>query len=288
MSPPPTRRTSRASGGRLTPPRPGGSARAAPRTRTARGRAPPRSRPTRRSRGRAHPPAAGRRSRIRAGAAAWRAPPRSVPVARARAGSSDPSRSTDQNPQNPPSSPRAPCPRARCRAPAPPAPRACPASCPRASCPCPRSRSRSRPRGPPRARARASCPPPSASGRCCPGTRTGCARLLLLLQLEHREERLLRDLHAAQLLHPLLAFLLALEQLSLARHVAAVALRDHVLAIRLHRLARDDVRADRRLDRNVVLLAGDALAQLARERAAHLIRLVAVHHHRQRVHRVAR
>ena len=40
---------------------------------------------------------------------------------------------------------------------------------------------------------------------------------LLRPNLEHREERFLRDLDAADALHPLLAFLLLLEQLALAR-----------------------------------------------------------------------
>src|SRR6266566_9844173 len=53
-----------------------------------------------------------------------------------------------------------------------------------------------------------------------------------LVNLEHRQERLLRDLHRPHLLHPLLALLLLLEQLALARHVAAVALGGHVLAQR--------------------------------------------------------
>src|ERR1019366_5340446 len=47
---------------------------------------------------------------------------------------------------------------------------------------------------------------------------------LRLAQLEHREERLLGHLDAPDLLHPLLALLLLLEQLALARDVAAVAL----------------------------------------------------------------
>src|SRR5918992_1542049 len=96
-----------------------------------------------------------------------------------------------------------------------------------------------------------------------------------LIQLEHREERLLRHLHAAHLLHALLAFLLLLEQLALARDVAAVALRDHVLAHRLHRLARDDLRPDRCLDRDLELLPWDLLAQALGEHAAGRIRLVA-------------
>src|SRR3954449_11724045 len=78
---------------------------------------------------------------------------------------------------------------------------------------------------------------------------------------EHAQERLLRHLDPADLLHPLLPFLLLLEQLALARDVAAVALGDHVLAHGLDRFARDDLRADRRLDRDLELLARDLLAQ---------------------------
>src|SRR5204862_7592556 len=76
---------------------------------------------------------------------------------------------------------------------------------------------------------------------------------------EHAQERLLRHLDPADLLHPLLAFLLLLEQLALARDVAAVALGDHVLAHGLDRLARDDLRADRGLDRDPDLLPRDPL-----------------------------
>src|SRR5437764_4508720 len=64
---------------------------------------------------------------------------------------------------------------------------------------------------------------------------------------QHRQERFLRDLDLADALHSLLAFLLLLEQLPLARDVAAVAFGEHVLAQRLHRLARDDAAPDRRL-----------------------------------------
>src|SRR5262245_5553455 len=84
----------------------------------------------------------------------------------------------------------------------------------------------------------------------------------LLADPEHREERLLRDLHRAELLHPLLAFLLLLEQLALARHVATVAFREHVLAQRLHRRPRDHLAAYRRLDRDLEHLAGDQLLHL--------------------------
>src|SRR6187200_2764477 len=54
--------------------------------------------------------------------------------------------------------------------------------------------------------------------------------LLLAVEVEDGEERLLRHLDAADLLHPLLALLLLLEQLSLAGDVAAVALREPIAA----------------------------------------------------------
>src|SRR5215216_1404526 len=61
-------------------------------------------------------------------------------------------------------------------------------------------------------------------------------------------EGFLGDLDAADRLHPLLAFLLLLQQLALAGDVAAVALGEDVLADGADRLARDDPRADGGLD----------------------------------------
>src|SRR3954454_10073314 len=106
-------------------------------------------------------------------------------------------------------------------------------------------------------------------------------------EVEDREEGLLGNLDAADLLHPLLAFLLLLEQLALARDVAAVTLGDDVLADGLARFAGDDLGPDRGLDRHLVLLAWNLLAQALDERAAGRVRLVAVHHHRERVDYVA-
>src|SRR5215470_7320018 len=83
---------------------------------------------------------------------------------------------------------------------------------------------------------------------------------LLLVEIEHGEEGLLRNLDRADLLHPLLALLLLLEQLALAGDVTAVALGEHVLALRLHGFARDHARADRRLDRDIEELPGNLLA----------------------------
>ena len=82
---------------------------------------------------------------------------------------------------------------------------------------------------------------PAAPSRRCPGAPArappGSARVA---ELEHGEERLLGDLDAADLLHAPLALLLLLEQLALARDVAAVALGHHVLAEGLDGLAGDD------------------------------------------------
>ena len=108
-----------------------------------------------------------------------------------------------------------------------------------------------------------------------------------LPDVEHREERLLRHLDRADLLHALLALLLVLEQLALARDVAAVALCEHVLAARLHRLARDHARADRGLDRHVEHLARDLLAQLLDEQLAALVGEVAMDDQRQRIDHLA-
>src|SRR3954471_6294317 len=108
-----------------------------------------------------------------------------------------------------------------------------------------------------------------------------------LVQVEHSQKRLLRHLDATHALPPLLALLLLLEQLSLARDVAAVALREHVLPPRLDRLARDDPRADRSLDRDVEHLPRDLLAQLLDELPAAVVRELAVDDQRERVDRIA-
>src|ERR1700688_2898712 len=78
--------------------------------------------------------------------------------------------------------------------------------------------------------------------------------------LQHREKCFLRDVHAADALHALLAFFLLFEELALARNVAAVALGQHVLADGADRLARDDTAADSGLQRDFKHLARDELA----------------------------
>src|SRR6185437_8426055 len=75
--------------------------------------------------------------------------------------------------------------------------------------------------------------------------KNGRKRPLTVVHLQRGDEGRLWDLHVAHLAHALLALLLLLEKLLLAAVVAAVALRQHVLAQRADRLARDHPAADR-------------------------------------------
>src|SRR5881628_1246194 len=88
---------------------------------------------------------------------------------------------------------------------------------------------------------------------------------LLLIHFQHRQKSILRNLDAADFLHPLLAFLLFLEQLAFARDVAAITFRDHVLAHRFYRLARDYLGAYGRLDGDFKKLARDQFLHLSRQ-----------------------
>src|SRR3954452_106389 len=112
-------------------------------------------------------------------------------------------------------------------------------------------------------------------------------RRTLAVEREHGQERLLGHLDRADDLHALLALLLLLEQLALARDVAAVALGEHVLALGLDGLAGDDARADRGLDRDVEELPRDHLAQPLDQRLAGLVRAVAMDDEAERVDGIA-
>src|SRR3989442_6374985 len=105
--------------------------------------------------------------------------------------------------------------------------------------------------------------------------------------LEDRQERLLRHLDLADLLHALLALLLLLEQLPLARDVAAIALGGDVLAHGLDRLPRDDAAADGRLDGDFIELPRNDAAELLGQRLALLVGLLPVHDDGQGVHGIA-
>src|SRR5687767_3379077 len=100
---------------------------------------------------------------------------------------------------------------------------------------------------------------------------------LLVSDFQNRQERFLGNLDGADALHALLAFLLLLEQLALARNVSAVALGEHVLTEGLDRLAGDDARANRRLDRHLEHLPRDQLAHLRGEHPAAIVGAIAMH-----------
>src|SRR5205823_14955276 len=102
-------------------------------------------------------------------------------------------------------------------------------------------------------------------------------------QAEHGHERFLRDLDVADALHTLLTLALLLEQLALARDVAAVALGQHVLAHGADRLTRDDAAADGRLHRHLEQLARDELFELLDEGLAQRVGLLAVGNQREGV-----
>src|SRR5581483_2511428 len=99
------------------------------------------------------------------------------------------------------------------------------------------------------------------AGRPSTGRMTDLLFFVRLTHLQHRKERFLRNLHASDAFHPLLAFLLLLEELALAGDVAAVALGQDVFAERADGLAGDDFVADRGLQRYFEHLARNQLAQ---------------------------
>src|ERR1700691_3068457 len=117
--------------------------------------------------------------------------------------------------------------------------------------------------------------------------RAGSATAALLPDLEQGQESLLRNLDASDLFHPLLAFLLLLEQLSFSRDIAAVTFGGDVLAQRLDGFARDNLGADSGLNRDFEHLARDQLAHLFAQRPAPFISLVAMHDYRKRVNHLA-
>src|SRR5699024_1600680 len=111
------------------------------------------------------------------------------------------------------------------------------------------------------------CGLPSAEG----GSRLGAA-----IGGQGGDERFLRHLDGADVLHALLPLLLLLQQLALTGDVAAVALGQHVLADRADVLPGDDPGADGGLDRHLELLARDQVLELAGHLNAIVIGLLAV------------
>src|SRR5262249_28284744 len=82
---------------------------------------------------------------------------------------------------------------------------------------------------------------------------------------QHREEGFLRYVHLADALHAALALFLLFEEFTFARDVAAVALRENVLAHRGYGFARDDAATDRSLNGNFKHLARNQFAEAGDE-----------------------
>src|SRR5436305_11986015 len=104
---------------------------------------------------------------------------------------------------------------------------------------------------------------------------------------EGGDEGFLGDADAAVFAHAFLALFLLLEELALARRVAAVAFGGDVLAQRGNRFAGDDLAADRGLDRDLEQMARDELLQALAHDAAARFGIGAVDDHRERVDRLA-
>src|SRR6266404_5227380 len=115
--------------------------------------------------------------------------------------------------------------------------------------------------------------------------RLPCARASAI-HLQRGDKGFLRDVDLAELPHLLLAFLLFLQKFSFTCDVAAVAFRGDVLAQGAHGFARDHLAADRRLDRNLEHVRRDQFLHLFDHDAAAAFRALAVHQHRQRIHRL--
>ena len=86
--------------------------------------------------------------------------------------------------------------------------------------------------------------------------------LFLITQLQYRHKRLLRNFHASDLAHPLLALLLLLKELLLSRNISTVALCQYVLPKRLDGLPGNNLTAYRRLNRNLKQMSRDLVLQL--------------------------
>src|SRR5262249_35581683 len=107
------------------------------------------------------------------------------------------------------------------------------------------------------------------------------------IHLQGRDERLLRNVHLAELAHPLLAFLLFFQELALAGDVAAVALGGDILAKGTQGFAGDNFPANCRLDRNLEHVRRDQLLELLHHGATAAFGASPVDQHGERVDRFA-
>src|SRR5262249_37305947 len=107
------------------------------------------------------------------------------------------------------------------------------------------------------------------------------------VHLQRGDERFLWNLDFAELSHPFLALFLLVEELAFSGDVTAIAFRGHVLAQRTDRFARDDLAADRRLDRYLEKVPRNQVLELLAHRAAACLGSLAIDDDRKRVDRIA-
>src|SRR5262245_30714437 len=116
---------------------------------------------------------------------------------------------------------------------------------------------------------------------------TPCPCELLIVRFEHREERFLRNLDLANLLHAFLALGPFRPQLAFARDVAAIAFGRDILAHGGDRFAGDDAAADRGLQGNFEKMLVNLAAKFSHQLAAALVCIRPVHDDRQRIDALA-
>src|SRR4030095_1936772 len=107
------------------------------------------------------------------------------------------------------------------------------------------------------------------------------------LRFEHLDERLLRNIDLPDALHPFLSFLLFLQQLPLARNIAAVAFRGYIFSQRRNALTRNNFSANSRLNRHLIELSWDHFLEFGRQLASPRLRTIFVHNRRKRIDRLA-
>src|SRR5689334_14785241 len=85
--------------------------------------------------------------------------------------------------------------------------------------------------------------------------------LAIRLCFQHFNESLLRNVDGAERLHALLAFLLFLEQLPFARDITAITFGGHIFSKCTDGFTRNNLSANRGLDRHLILLMRNNLFQ---------------------------
>ena len=115
---------------------------------------------------------------------------------------------------------------------------------------------------------------------------TGQLALLVIPELQHVHEGILRNLHVADHLHPLLSFLLLLQKLLLTGNVAAVALGKDILAEGADSFAGNDSAADCSLNRDLEHLARDLILKLLAHLSSAVVGSCLMHNEGQRIDRL--